>query len=447
MPSKTFSKNQIDKLGDKIRSEKITIGQDTLLQLQDYRTSHKESLSKVFNILCGTSRKIAGDSIVTYRIKRFESIINKLSRHPDMKFSRMWDIAGCRCIFKNNKDVYRLKELIEKELIIRKVNDYIETPQEEGYRSLHLYVCLPDDSRVIEVQVRCHVDHNWATLVEITDVLFDAKLKEYGFNKELLRFHLLLSRKDKLTLREKREIADVNNKYDYFKKISEVFSRNYLEVRKQWLEIESNFGQKFFLIETRRDQPPKILSFVNFTLAEEKYFNSYQANEHANMVLTHLPTPNYRHISMAYSNYVLTVHSFQDDLFEIFEELILEYLRKAKYWSFLKYYRQYNKTVYVYIENLFSEIKSSVEYTSKLTRRERIKIRKKEREWNSDMSKHISNRVYHARRLQKNINTNWPKSIFRKSIFSILASIIAYQNSVGEKKIIKKLESINAQVD
>lgn len=194
MTKKILTKGQIDKLGDKIREQRNSLEDLTLGELQEYRTSHKETLSQVFNTLCRTTRKITSDSIVTYRIKRFESIIGKLSRYPDMKFSRMWDIGGCRCILRNNKEVYRLKELIENELTVRKVYDYIEKPQSEGYKSLHLFVCVPDDDKVIEVQLRNQQDHNWATLVEITDLLFDAKLKEYGQNKELLRFHYLLSK-------------------------------------------------------------------------------------------------------------------------------------------------------------------------------------------------------------------------------------------------------------
>lgn len=119
-----MTNGEINRLGDKIREKYIkdSLEENTLNELQNYRTSHKDCLAKVFNALCNLNRKMGKHSIVTYRIKRFESIIGKLYRFPKMKFSRMWDIGGYRYIVNNNEEVYRLKELIEKSdvLVIRK---------------------------------------------------------------------------------------------------------------------------------------------------------------------------------------------------------------------------------------------------------------------------------------------------------------------------------------
>ena len=111
---------------------------DLLDDLQFYRTSFKDSLSRVFNILCENS-KFRRDAIVTYRIKRIDSIIRKLDRIPTMKLDRMWDIAGCRCILPTNKQVEKLHQILKKEFTIKKVNDYRKIPQTGGYKSLHLY--------------------------------------------------------------------------------------------------------------------------------------------------------------------------------------------------------------------------------------------------------------------------------------------------------------------
>src|SRR5688572_5135499 len=101
-----MTKGDIDRLGDNIRLEGKSIKDETLGKLQDYRISHKETLSSIFNSLCSLAHKVNKFSIITYRIKRFESIIGKLNRYPDMKFSRMWDVAGCRCIFYSDEHVY-----------------------------------------------------------------------------------------------------------------------------------------------------------------------------------------------------------------------------------------------------------------------------------------------------------------------------------------------------
>lgn len=442
MGNRLLTKGQIDKLGDRIRNERNAISEETLQDLQDYRISHKDTLSQVFNVLCKLTKNVTRDSIVTYRIKRFESIIGKLSRYPDMKFSRMWDIGGCRCILRNDKEIYRLKSIIEKELIVRKTYDYIINPQEEGYRSLHLFVCVPNSDRVIEVQLRSQNDHNWATLVEISDLLFDAKLKEFGQNKELLRFHYLLSKKNNLNLSEKREIADITDRYDYFNRISGVFSRNYLQVRKQWLDIEDKPSHKFFLLETKIDQAPRIESFINFNEAEESYLKVYKASDNSNVVLTHLPTPSYRHISMAYSNYVLTVHSFQDDLFTIIEGLIVESLVAGNYRLFLKYFNHYNNTVITHVQNLFDEIISVSKYVNKSSAKYKSKRKRKEREWNRDIGRQISNRGQHFKRLQKEIIQNWPKSTFRKFIIFRIIKISTYFHQKKLKKLILKTQDV-----
>lgn len=180
-----MTNGEINRLGDKVRAEYITdsLSENILNELQTYRTSHKDSLANVYNALCNLNRKMGKQNIVTYRIERFESIIGKLYRFPKMEFSRMWDIGGCGCIVNNNEEVYKLKELIEKSanLVIRTKNDHIEKPKPDGYKSLHLYISLKiEPNKVIELQIRNKEDHNWATLVEITDLLFDVKLKEYG---------------------------------------------------------------------------------------------------------------------------------------------------------------------------------------------------------------------------------------------------------------------------
>ncbi len=53
-----ISKTQIDKLGERIRNEHPNINENTIITLQDLRTSHKDTLSDIFNNL-GLMDKIA----------------------------------------------------------------------------------------------------------------------------------------------------------------------------------------------------------------------------------------------------------------------------------------------------------------------------------------------------------------------------------------------------
>lgn len=414
-----MTKGEINRIGDAIRAESDNISDDTLNKLQAYRTSHKATLSTVFNALCKLSKTISKAAIITYRTKRFESIIRKLQRYPDMQLSRMWDIGGCRCIFDNNYQVYKLMKLIQRDtcLKIKKIYDYIEKPQEEGYRSLHLFIEIPDSSITIEVQIRNQNDHNWATLVEITDLLMNVKLKEYADNKELLLLHKLLSDKETLSTGERKTVADIIDKYNYFQKLSSVFGKNYIQIRKRWLEIEGK-GAQYFLIETRIEEVPKITAFTNFVEAEETYFDVYKSNHNANIVLTHLAVANYHHVSVAYSNYILTFHSFLDDFYQILEKLIYDSMRNRNYWWFRKYYNQYIEVLFSHAVNFINEVDEVKAIQPRKTMKgKRFKFSSKEKEWQSDIERHVRNNAERAFRFNKMLRSSLPNGLFYGFIF------------------------------
>lgn len=407
-----FTKGQIDRLGNKVREQGLELMDDTLIELQSYRTSHKESLSNVFTIICSLAKTVHYTSIATFRIKRFESIISKLDRYPDMRFSRMWDIGGCRCILKNETDVYKIKTLLEgtKDIQIVKVNDYFIGPQESGYKAIHLYVKHLCSDTAIEVQLRTLITHDWATLVEITDLLYDTRLKEIGDNKELLYFHKLLAKQESLSNTEKQEIFEIVKKYQYFERLSVVFARNYLRVRKQWLTMEAKHNHKFFLIEAAKDEVPKIVSFGTFGEAEQSYFNVYKKNESTNIVLTYLQSHNYNLIAIAYANYILTYHSFMNECLSLFESLIIEKLTSKKYLDLYNIYRFYNELSYNHTKNFIDEIDAVVE-NSPLTngnKKNRNKIKRKYDEWLKDIRKQVESDNINKQRLRVNLRKNLP---------------------------------------
>ena len=95
-----MTKGEIDKLGLKIGAS-TEVSQEDLNKLQEFRQTFQEPISNVFNFVLEVARKIDKQCIVTYRIKRIDTIVEKLRRfyrNPNGKMnrSRMWDIAGCR---------------------------------------------------------------------------------------------------------------------------------------------------------------------------------------------------------------------------------------------------------------------------------------------------------------------------------------------------------------
>ena len=326
------SKNQIRKLGKALREESKTksISSDSLLKLQEFRVSYKNSLSTIFNILAEESKKVRKSRVVTYRIKRIESIISKLNRFPNMELGKMIDVAGCRCIVDSILDIYKIKEALEKRLDVFDIKNYIDSKpiDDDGYSAMHLYVRFKEEEKKpIEIQIRTKDQHNWATFVEIIDVIYNTKIKEGQKNPELQRFCYLFSSIDSLDFNKSLELLNIEKTHNIYSKLSEIFGQNYILIRKKWLSIESKKDHNFFIIEVDEEKKTNIESFSDFEVAEQHYLSKFN-NDKTNIVLTHLENPSYKQISVAYSNYILSMHKFQEDICSIAKNVITTYLKK-----------------------------------------------------------------------------------------------------------------------
>lgn len=365
---KTYSNKEYKRLGDRIRSNPDNIAADDLEMLQDLRLSYKEPLSVIFNSIEKTAHKVDPNCICTYRVKRIESIISKLLRFPEMQVNRAEDIAGCRCIMTSVDDVYRLYEKLQNNrdrlpfVIKGVVHDYIAQPKESGYRSIHINAVLKDgDNRRIEVQLRSLEHHNWATLVEITDLLYNTKLKEHGRKADnaLFEFHRLLSRdENSLSKSDKYFIADTIIQHSYITTIGEVFARNYLDVRAQWNNMKLQ-RQHFFLISTGSDGIPDFLGFSYFEEAEKAYFERFVNNEeNRNIVLTHLQKASFTKISIAYSNYFLTFNNTIVRVLLYLAEAVVSSYKENRVKAFGRYYRNFLEIIIFWMEKQMLEADS-----------------------------------------------------------------------------------------
>ena len=114
---------------------------------------------------------------ITSRIKRPESIIEKLNRKDyaltyDNLFNHLNDVAGVRVICNFREDVYKIVELIEsfQDIRIIKKKDFIKNPKKSGYRSIHLIAEVPINFSKglmfvkVEIQIRTLGMNFWAVL-------------------------------------------------------------------------------------------------------------------------------------------------------------------------------------------------------------------------------------------------------------------------------------------
>lgn len=112
-----------------------------------------KQLSLKFEILNNEFKTIYARNPIRHiegRVKSPESIAAKLLKKglpPTLEAARenINDIAGVRVVCNYIDDVYRVAEILarQKDIKIVKRQDYIKTPNYNGYRSLHLDICVP----------------------------------------------------------------------------------------------------------------------------------------------------------------------------------------------------------------------------------------------------------------------------------------------------------------
>ncbi|MDO5494232.1 MAG: hypothetical protein Q4G64_00795 [bacterium] len=141
---------------------------DALAVVAAYRKQFSYPLLKVNNGLRSFCKALdLNDAVVSQRLKREETIIEKLTkRETSMNLLTMQDIGGCRVILGSRSDLRALHGRIQKSWSSRiiKVDDYIADPRASGYRAVHIIV--ETNGMPIEVQLRTQDLHDWAETVE-----------------------------------------------------------------------------------------------------------------------------------------------------------------------------------------------------------------------------------------------------------------------------------------
>lgn len=204
-----FSKNKVNNAAKNI--VKCTNNNNPLNSIdeeiiENWRASHTHVLNVWQKILSKRTKKKKNKIIFAQRLKRKNTIYDKIKRYPDMNLARMHDIAGCRLIFKNIEDINIFREELHKAkfnhyLKEDECKDYISNPKSSGYRGMHdVYVYKSRDiagkakdwdGLLVEIQYRTIYQHAWATAVEIVDSMNNERLKfSEGGDKEQEFFKL-----------------------------------------------------------------------------------------------------------------------------------------------------------------------------------------------------------------------------------------------------------------
>lgn len=203
-----YTSKQIKKAGNVLKVNKETssveygIALDVLI---NFRALHYAPLNTFQATLRKRLEKITSRAIVAQRIKRLPTILDKLQRYPEMQLNRMQDIGGIRAIVESISELNKLHacyinarnfphELIEN-------RDYISSPKSSGYRGYHLVYkyhnkrpnMLDYEGLRIEIQMRTHLQHIWATAVETFEAFLGEHFKSSQGDELFLDFFKYVS--------------------------------------------------------------------------------------------------------------------------------------------------------------------------------------------------------------------------------------------------------------
>lgn len=181
--------------------------------VDNWRAVHSYPLQAMKMTLKGRAKAIYHSAIVAQRLKRLASIKLKLrlskeaGHHPNL--SQMQDIGGCRAVMDTVAQVRRLESKFAEASRKNpkrgpqhaKTVDYIASPKDNGYRSVHLVYKFHTDSaqhscyngQKIEIQLRSRLQHYWATAVETYSTFTGEALKSNIGSDEWKRFFALVS--------------------------------------------------------------------------------------------------------------------------------------------------------------------------------------------------------------------------------------------------------------
>lgn len=321
-----YSGTKIEKAG-KILSNKNVVNEefsDSLNILNNWRSSHAYPLQEITNEL----KSLRPNDIVVQRLKRLDSIIGKLKRNPTMNLYKMQDLGGCRIIVNSITDVYSALNDYKQfsNHILKKENDYIQTPKNSGYRSYHIVYQYTNKKNTsynknifIEIQFRTKLQHIWATAVEVMGVYTNSQLKASMGEESILRFFVLVS-----SLFAQMECTPVcpntiNNKTTLIKELKEIDNNLNIVSRlsaiskaMQYVSSEKVTGKGYYLLQLNLKK--KLLKINGFTteqigLATDIY-NKIEYLNNPNMDTVLVSATSFEELQSAYPNYFTDISKF-----------------------------------------------------------------------------------------------------------------------------------------
>ncbi|EAR10340.1 GTP diphosphokinase [Reinekea blandensis] len=132
--------------------------------LDEKRLDRQEYIQKVQTLITEEIEKANVQAEIQGRAKHIYSIWRKMKR-KNITFSQVYDIRAFRILVPEVRDCYTVLGIVHSmwRHIPREFDDYIASPKQNGYRSLHTAVIGPE-GKVVEIQIRTQEMHDDAEL-------------------------------------------------------------------------------------------------------------------------------------------------------------------------------------------------------------------------------------------------------------------------------------------
>ena len=190
--------------------------QNLTKHFEEYKKSDELCLKHAKSFLETTFKKQGIHSEIVFRIKNLYSTYRKMALKK-RKFQDLTDRLALRVLVKSREDCYRVLGVVHERMqpIPGKIKDYIGSPKENGYQSIHTVVYpLPGVfERPIEIQIRTHemdteCKYGLAAHHSYKKEMYSAR-KDVSLQKSLFRSLELL----KAETREPKEFAQALRSY------------------------------------------------------------------------------------------------------------------------------------------------------------------------------------------------------------------------------------------
>lgn len=166
--------------------------------LDERRLARQEYIDNMLALLRSELSAANIDGEVTGRAKHIYSIWRKMKR-KGIDFSQVYDIRAVRVLVPTVRDCYAVLGIVHSlwRNIPHEFDDYIASPKENGYRSLHTAVLGPEN-KVLEIQIRTHAMHeeselgvcaHWRYKGTDTDAAQDSYEQKISWLRQVLEWH------------------------------------------------------------------------------------------------------------------------------------------------------------------------------------------------------------------------------------------------------------------